>query len=174
MSYYRTRTYIAGDWDNDKDLIDKLYKWNDDDNLSFSFSDAHKLMQARDTSLYCSIKRSLSERLNASKTFLLVVGEKTTTVTKGQCRYCGSYSSYLESCRRGYSVDNRSFIQYECEKAVKDNLNIIVVYNYAYVDKSKCPEILRQRGIHINGYSRTSDGIKFWNRKGIADAVLRY
>lgn len=25
--YYRTRTYIAGSWDEDDDAISKLYKW---------------------------------------------------------------------------------------------------------------------------------------------------
>ena len=25
---YRTKTYIAGDWTGDKDLIDQLYTWN--------------------------------------------------------------------------------------------------------------------------------------------------
>ena len=42
-----------------------------------SFVDAHELTQARDTSLPCSIKRFLRERLDASKTFVLVVGDKT-------------------------------------------------------------------------------------------------
>lgn len=62
---YRTKTYIAGDWTGDQDLISQLYKWNNDDRLLLNFVDAHELTQARDTSLACSIKRSLSERLNA-------------------------------------------------------------------------------------------------------------
>lgn len=169
---YRTRTYIAGDWDGDKGLIDKLYEWNEKDNLLLSFSDAHSYTQARDTSLPCSIKKSLSERLNISKTFLLVVGANTISVTKGSCQYCTSYG--FGSCRRGYSVDTRSFIEYECEKAAKDNLNIIVVYNYANVDKSKCPEILRDKGNHINGYYKGTDGKWYWNYKDIKDAILKY
>ena len=83
---YRTKTYIAGDWDGDKELIDKLYEWNEKDNLSLSFSDAHSYTQARDTSLPCSIKSSLADRLNISKTFLLVVGANTMSVTKGSCQ----------------------------------------------------------------------------------------
>ena len=55
MAYYRTRTYIAADWDGDKDLVDALYNWNESDHLNFSFSDAHSLMQARDTSLPCML-----------------------------------------------------------------------------------------------------------------------
>lgn len=25
---YRTKTYIAGEWDGDSDAIEQLYKWN--------------------------------------------------------------------------------------------------------------------------------------------------
>lgn len=64
----------------------------------------------------CSIKRSLRERLDASKTFVLVVGNKTKDLTKGGCRYCVSYSPY-GACHRFESVDHRSFIEYECEYA---------------------------------------------------------
>mgnify|MGYP000094983320 CR=1 FL=1 len=75
--YYRTRTYIAGDWDHDKDAVEALYWWNESSRYGLSFSDAHELKQARDTSLNCSIKKSLAERLDASKTFILIVGEHT-------------------------------------------------------------------------------------------------
>lgn len=174
MAYYSTRTYVAGDWSGDEDLIDKLYEWNDRDDLLLSFSDAHSLTQSRDTSLPCSIKKSLSIRLDASKTFLLVVGNETTTVTKGSCQYCDSYSSYWNRCNRGNSIDTRSFIQFECEKAVRNNLNIIVIYNYSSVIKSKCPYILRDKGDHINGYYYGEDGKRYWNYAGIKNAILKY
>lgn len=38
---YRTKTYIAGDWTGDKDLIDQLYTWNSSDYWSLNFTDAH-------------------------------------------------------------------------------------------------------------------------------------
>ena len=69
----RTKTYIAADFDHDKDAVDLLYYWKNNKNLSFDFQDAHDLTQARDTSLYCSIKKSLRLRLNESKTFVLIV-----------------------------------------------------------------------------------------------------
>lgn len=37
MATYRTRTYIAGDWDNDKDAVDQLHKWNDSNYWNLSF-----------------------------------------------------------------------------------------------------------------------------------------
>lgn len=169
--YYRTRTYIAGDWTGDSNLIEQLSKWNNSNYWSLSFSDAHKLTQARDSSLPCSIKRSLSDRLDASKTFVLIVGRKTDLLTKGGCRYCENYSSYYSKCKHGMYVDHRSFIQYECEKAVRDNLKIVVLYNYANVDRSKCPEVLRYKGTHVNAYYRAMDGNYYWNYEAIKNAI---
>lgn len=74
MATYRTRTYIAGDWDNDKDAVDQLHKWNDSNYWNLSFTDAHDLTSSRDSSLNCTIKASLKTRMDASKhSFLLLV-----------------------------------------------------------------------------------------------------
>ena len=85
---YRTRTYIAADWSGDYDAVEQLHKWNNSKHWSLSFTDAHDLMQARDNSLNCSIKSSLNKRLDASKAFVLIVGNNTTTVRSGSCQYC--------------------------------------------------------------------------------------
>ena len=172
--YYRTRLYLAAEWDGDRDLIDQIHKWKDSDFYSLDFRDAHELTQCRDTSLPCTIKKSLATRMNGSKIFLLIVGERTNTVTKGSCQYC-EHNTIYKICSAHYvSTDTRSFIQYECEKAVNDGLKIIVLYNYANVDKSKCPEILRNLGEHIPAYhydpsyfSRT----KIWNYQLIKKAI---
>ena len=73
---YRTRTYIAGDWTNDKNAIDQLYKWNNSDYWGLDFVDVHQFHQSNDGSLNCSIKRLV---------FLMVtmlVGRKTTKSVK--------------------------------------------------------------------------------------------
>jgi len=170
---YRTKTYIAGDWTGDQDLINQLYKWNDSNYWGLHFLDAHDLAQARDTSLACSIKRSLAERLNASKTFVLIVGCQTNSLTKGSCQYCSSYNSWTEKCCRSNSVDYRSFIKYECEKAVNDGIKIVVIYNYTSVRREKCPEILRYKGTHINGYYQGTDGRLYWEYQKIKDAIMK-
>lgn len=168
---YRTRTYLAGDWTGDSDLIEQLMKWNESDYWSLSFSDAHELTQARDTSLPCSIKKSLAERLNGSKTFVLIVGSNTDNLTKGSCQYCNSYNSYTRSCARLGMIDYRSFIEFECEKAARDNLKIVVLYNFETVIKSRCPEVLRYIGVHIPAYYKGADGKYYWNYNTIKDAI---
>lgn len=166
---YRTRTYIAADWTGDKEIVDKLREWNDSGWYALNFSDAHDLTQSRDSSLPCTIKRSLSERLTGSKTFVLIVGANTKSLTKGACRYCSSYN--WGTCSRYYNVDNRSFIEYECEKAIKDNLKIVVIYNYANVDKSKCPDCIKYYGTHIPAYYYANDGKCYWNIARIKEAI---
>ncbi|MDE5607066.1 MAG: molecular chaperone Tir [Bacteroidales bacterium] len=169
----RTKTYVAGDWDGDKNAIDQLYKWNESERYGLSFSDAHDLTQARDSSLNCSIKKSLAERLNSSKTFVLIVGNKTIDLRAGGCHFCNSYDSWYKVCERGHSVDYRSYIEYECEKAVDDGLNIIVLYNSISCAKWKCPEAVRNRGIH-KPMQKTENGIRYWDYQSVKSAFDFY
>ncbi|MBR3624008.1 MAG: hypothetical protein IKN43_11765 [Selenomonadaceae bacterium] len=148
--YYRTRTYIAGDWDGDSDVIEQIHKWNEGDRWSLSFSDAHDLMQARDPSLNCSIKKSLSERLNASKRFVLIVGSGTNSRRAGMCRYCKQDSN----CQyKSNWHENLSFIEYECYRAYKlyseGKIDVVVLYNATICDKKRCPPTLREIGTHV-------------------------
>lgn len=168
--YYRTRTYIAADWDGDKSAVDILNYWNNNNHLSLSFTNAHDLMQARDSSLKCSIKSSLKSRMDASKTFVLIVGDNTKSVRSGSCVYCPSYNSWGKYCARGYSLDYRSFIEYECDEAVKAGIKIVVLYNAGRVDKSKCPQALQNRGSHVPMWC-WSDGRYHWDYQAIKNAI---
>jgi hypothetical protein len=167
---YRTRTYIAADWDGDSDAVQQLHKWNNSNYFNLSFTDAHDLKQARDSSLNCSIKRSLADRLDASKTFVLIVGSSTNSVQSGSCQYCSSKNSWTGSCARGYIVDNRSYIEYECEKAVRDGLNIVVLYNAATVDKSKCPDAVKYIGTH-KAMCYYQNGQYYWDYQAVKSAL---
>lgn len=171
---YRTKTYIAADWTGDNDAVEKIYEWNNNEYLNLSFSNAHDLTQARDESLNCSIKKSLRERLNVSKKFILIVGEKTEKLTNGSCRYCKNYISNLNHyggyCRNRYNIDFRSYIEYECEMAIKDGIDIVVLYNYATINRNKCPACIRNKGRHIAMYY-FQDGEYYWNYLAIKDAI---
>lgn len=179
---YRTKTYLAGDWTGDRDIIDKLHEWNNNDHLALSFVDVHELTQSSDNTLNCNIKRSLRNRLNITKTFVLIVGEHTKTVTSGACFLCPYYQRWVTmspSCSKGYPIDNRSYIQYECEMAAKDYdagllKNIVVIYNGRKIpDKSKCPDILKDRGTHIGSDCLNSQGELCWNYPAIKNAICK-
>ena len=168
---YRTYTYLAADWDNDIEVIEKLRSWNDSDYWGLSFKDAHDLTQAKDTTKNCNIKSSLGDRMDVSKTFVLIVGDKTKTLRAGNCYYCDDYSYSSHGCKHGWSISNKSYIEYECDKAVRDGLKIIVIYNSAYVFKDRCPNAVANKGTHIAGYHWDGQ-IKKWNYKDIKDAIM--
>lgn len=144
---YRTRTYIAGARDEDEDAINQLYKWKNSNYWSLDFVDAHEFVQSRDTSNSCSIKHSLCDRMQHSKLFVLIVGPKTNKVKSGSCLYCSHY--YNGRCYSGNSLSFNSFIEYECDKAIRDGMKIIVLYNSSYVCKDWCPQIIKYKGIHV-------------------------
>ena len=168
---YRTKTYIAADWDYDKDAVDKLYQWKNGEKWNLDFHDAHEITQSRDTSLPCSIKASLKLRMDASKTFVLIVGSHTNTITKGSCRFCSSYNSYGCYCARGRSIDYRSFIEFECQKALEAGIKIVVLYNSTKVDKYKCPACIRNYGEHIPMCVNVAGQI-YWNYYAVKRAFV--
>lgn len=168
---YRTKTYLAAEWDGDSDAIEQLHRWNDSNYWSLSFTDAHSITQARDGSLNCSIKSSLASRLAVSKTFVLIVGSNTKTVRSGSCQYCDSYSSYSNRCNKGNYVDYKSYIEYECNKAINDGLKIVVLYNAASVNKDKCPDIIKNVGTH-KAMCYIKDGNYYWDYNTVKDAIL--
>ena len=43
MTIYRTKTYIAGDWDHDEDAVNKLHQWNND-NVKIKFTKMDRLI----------------------------------------------------------------------------------------------------------------------------------
>lgn len=176
----RTKTFISGDWTGDQDLISKLKEWNHNKNLGLSFVDVHEVTQSSDTSLFCSIKKSLRQRLNISKTFILIIGRDTKTLTKGSCRYCGLYQTggYFDPyCLNRGVIDNRSYIQFECEMAVKDYSagelkKIVVIYNgRVHPDKSLCPDVIKHYGVHIGSDIIGADGKRYWDYQGIKNAI---
>ena len=97
----------------------------------------------------------------------MIVGEHTNTVTKGSCHLCKSYNSYLEYCAKGYTVDKRSFIKYECDKAVEAEMKIVVLYNDISVKREKCPLAVRYEGTHVSMIYRGNDGKYYWDYDGV-------
>lgn len=176
----RTKTYIAGDWTGDSDLINKLEEWNKSENLDLSFVNVHEVTQSSDSSLKCSIKRSLRQRISISKTFVLIVGKSTKGLRSGACYNCESYVSsvYGPFCSKKHTIDNRSFVDFECEMALKDYndgklKNIVVIYNgLTSPDYSRCPQKLRNVGLHI-GSDILENGDYKWAYTRIKNAICR-
>lgn len=168
---YRTKTYIAAEWDGDSDLIETLRRWDRSEYWSLHFLDAHDLCSSRDSSLNCTIKNSLYKRLARSKTFILIVGDKTASVTAGSCSHCYAYSKRYRCCNKSGRIDMRSYIKFECEYAANNVDEIIVIYNSTKVDKYKCPKALQNKGLHIPAIVKASNGGLCWNYHAIKRAI---
>lgn len=109
--------------------------------------------------------------MDASKTFVLIVGNSTNTVTQGSCMYCGSYNSYTSNCVKGYFVDYRSYIKFECDKAVEANIKIFVLYKSTAVNKAKCPLAVKDVGTHTAMWKKGTDGKTYWDYDAVKKAL---
>lgn len=114
--------------------------------------------------------------MRITKTFVLVVGDKTDSLRSGACSTCSAHNSYWGSCSRGHEVDNKSYVQYECALAKSAGIKIVVLYNSTKVDRNKCPESLRYIGTHIPmvTYERDWNGNTklVWDYPSIKKAIM--
>ena len=127
---YRNKTYVAFDGDTDIRSYWLMKAWKQNDHTAFDFYDAHDLNNIYDKS-EASIKEGLQERFRNSKTFILLVGDKT--------RYLHKY------------------VRWEIEQAITRKLPIIVVNinGTRTRDDVKCPPIIRDNlAIHISFNSK--------------------
>ena len=167
--FYRTKTYIAADWDTDKDAVNTLYRWNNSNYWGLSFGDAHELSQCRnDNTNNCNIKKNCSQNLEHSKCLVLIIGTNTKTLRAGYCMYCKNY--YY--CNYTYK-SNKSFVEFECDYALRNNLPIIVLYNSTYVDKSKCiASVVNYAKCHVAMKNHGIHGIE-WDYQSVKSAFDR-
>ena len=164
---YRTKTYIAADWETDKNAVDILNYWNNSNHWGLSFGDAHELSQCRsDSTNNCNIKKNCSQNLEHSKCFVLIVGEHTKTLRAGYCMYCKSHNY----CSYTYKT-NKSFVEFECDYSVRNGLPIIVLYNSTYVDKKKCIDsVVNIAKCHVPMIRRNFNGDLEWDYQSVKAA----
>ena len=67
-------------------------------------------------------------------------------------------------------IDYRSYVEYECEKAIRDGLEIIVLYNAATVNKSKCPDVIKNVGTHV-AMCYYENGQYYWDYQAVKNAI---
>ena len=127
---YRNKVYVAFDGDNDMTYYNMLKAWNANDNVDFTFYDAHFINTARDTSLEASIKSQLRIRLQNTKVLILLIGEHTRYLYK--------------------------FVRWELETALRMDIPIIAVNlnGLRYMDTDRCPPILKDKFVVHIGFNR--------------------
>lgn len=124
---YTNKTYVAFDADNDMRYYRLMQARKHNDNTSFNFYDAHDLNNLMSRASEDTIKWKLNERLNNTKTFILLVWEKTKYLYK--------------------------FVRWEIEQAIKKDIPIIVVNlnGKRSIDWDNCPPLAKDNlSVHIS------------------------
>ena len=124
---YRNKTFVSFDGDSDIHYYRLMLAWKQNDGVGFNFYNAHDLNTARDSSLEASIKAQLAVRMQNTKVFILLVGDRTR---------------YLQK-----------FVRWEIEQALGRDLPIIAVNlnGRRFMDTDRCPALLRnQLAIHVS------------------------
>lgn len=167
MKPYRTRTYISADWDHDLDAVKKLYEWNNNKRLGLSFTNAHELSECRSDETYnCNIKRNCSQNLKHSKNFVLIIGSHTKTLRAGYCMYCEEF----KHCPYVYT-ENKSYIQFECDYAIRNDLPIIVLYKSLYIHPDLCIDsIVNKACYHAPMLTNNGNNHNGWNYSKVKEA----
>lgn len=112
------------------------------------------------------------------KTFVLVVGLQTSSLRSGSCQFCKRYVNSTYSftgkshCYSGGVIDTRSYVEFECEQAVKQGLKIIVLYNFFLVNKRFCPKSIENKGTHV-AIRCIKNGKYDWDYGAVRDAFLK-
>lgn len=154
------RVYISADYsetDGDRDVIDVLHTWSEDNYHKVDYVDTAEVVSGSvsddDDCRPCDLKAEFNRQINASSYVLFVIGDKTASRTAGSsCRrnkegaYC-SCTPYKQNSN-GHSIckiwggtytpaadedigkiNEFSYIKHEFKQAARKKKNIIVVYN---------------------------------------------
>ena len=128
MAYYRNKTYVAFDGDNDIHYYYMMQAWKRNDHTGFNFHDAHEIRRSRDTSSEDTIKRNLRERLKNSKMFVCLIGEQTRHLFRF-VRWEIELAIELEIPRIGCNLNGlRHLDDYRCPPILRETLCIHVPY----------------------------------------------
>lgn len=128
---YKNKTYISFDADNDMTYYRLMCAWKQNEGIPFNFHNVHDINPNPNLTSEKNIKQQLRIRFENTKTFILLIGEKT--------RYLYKY------------------VRWEIEQALELSLPIIAINlnGKRKQDLERCPPIIRNElAIHINYHSK--------------------
>lgn len=189
------QVYISADYDlldGDRNVVEELNKWGEDNLHKVDFIDMSKVSSGTvansDDCRICDLKAEFNRQINASSAVIFVVGNQTGSRTAGsgcermskeqwQC-YCTPYkqnANGIKECKicsvstpgekDDYgSINKCSYLRHEFEQAKKKNKTIIIVYNSTRKELNWLPS-------YMSGYE--DDARPFWkfddNGKKVGD-----
>ena len=123
---YRNKTYVIFDGDEDMWAYAFMKGWKTNDNIDFSFHDAHHLRPLTGRASEATVKEALRKRVANAKQVVVLVGAKTKNLHR--------------------------FVRWEIELAMAKDVPITVVNlnNKRSYDDLRCPPILRGHcAVHV-------------------------
>lgn len=143
---YRNKTYVAFDADNDIMYYFIMTAWKENNKIDFNFHNAHDLNNLMKTSSEETIKRKLRERLNNTKSFILLVGEHTKNLY--------------------------TFVRWEIQTAIDMDIPIICanLNGKKEIDNDLCPSILKTHlALHVKfGMKPIKTALDVWTTEFVA------
>lgn len=166
--------YISADYDansGDRDVVEKLYKWDESQRHSLEFTDMAKVAKgsvAKDPDCrICDLKNEFNNQINKASVVIFVVGDKTASRVSGsgcnrvgklqndcQCTPYKQNTNGQQPCKVQNTVDvgpndnvgsinSFSYLKHEFKQAEKKNKTIIVVYNSLNKQPKWLPDYLK-------------------------------
>lgn len=188
------RAYISADYsenDGDRDVVDVLKKWGEDNRHKTDFVDTATVKSGSVSENAdcrpCDLKKEFNKQINASSAVIFVVGDKTANRIAGsncsraknpqdQCS-CTPYKQNANgstTCKVASTspagddvgeINAYSYLKHEFEQAKKRNKTIIIVYNSLYKQASWLPD-------YMDGYDSVAH--PFWVRNSQGEKVGDY
>ena len=188
------RVYISADYDpdsGDRNVVDELNKWGQDDKHKVEFVDMAKVVSgsvSEDSDCRpCDLKLEFNRQINASSYVIFVIGDKTATRTSGSgCSRSGNYLTIptctpykqntngkkfckvFSTCSSGEdfgSINSYSYLRHEFEQAKKRGKNIIVAYNSTRRESSWLPS-------YMSDYE--DEAVPFWIIGALGNKIGNY
>ena len=190
------RVYISADYseeDGDRDVVNELHKWGDDDLHKVKYVDTAQVVSGSvsdDTDCRaCDLKAEFNSQINASSVVIFIIGDKTKSRTAGSlCRRrsegedcdCTPYKQNVNGTAKckikgdTYTprpdedvgrINNYSYIEHEFKQAKKKSKTIIIVYNSLNNQSSWLPDYMK---------SYEKDAFPFWIKNASNEKVGDY
>ena len=170
----KRRVYISADYsiyDGDRDVIDVLSSWGNDNYHIVDYVDTAKVVSGSVSEdpdcRACDLKDEFNRQINAASVVIFVIGDKTASRTAGSsCRrntdgeYC-SCTPYKQNTNGSTickifgmtftpgpnddvgKINAFSYLKHEFLQAEKRGKNIIIVYNSLYKQPSWLPSYMK-------------------------------
>lgn len=165
------KAYLTADWRGDGDAFVQFAEWNQSRHWRMNLLDSRELTDGKNKDLYCVTKERLREKIQVCEKFILITGEHTAMLAEGACPYCNSYRPYRWDCRKGYPLDSRNFVKYECAVAAELSLDIVVLYKDIAINRMRCPLELKNHGTHVAMQYMDECQAVCWNARAVEDAL---